>query len=126
VIHRLPRAAAPLLLSCLGLAFSPLALLCLSAGCGGGASDGTAASTARQETARHESAPKQAENAPDAFDAPFPLPVIELAGTDEQIGAELGRLLGGAIRAGIIVHHSTPGGAQAERRSTPHGQPPSP
>jgi isopenicillin-N N-acyltransferase-like protein len=44
-------------------------------------------------------APAQAAPVQSEIEVPFPLPVIELAGTDAQIGAEHGRRLGDTIRS---------------------------
>src|SRR5256885_813994 len=82
VIHRYSRAAAHLFL-CLLLALS----LCgFSGGCSGNVTESTAPPSAPPAAAE---GPAQAGQ-----DVTFPLPVIELAGTSEQIGAEHGRVLG--------------------------------
>src|SRR5688500_4014165 len=82
--NRRPRAVAALLAGLLPLLSSVLA------GCGGAPSEATAATPAPQSSAATT----------DHGDAqlPFPLPVIELAGSDEQLGAEHGRRLGDIIR----------------------------
>lgn len=83
MIHRLPRAMALLFWFFLGF-------LCTAApGCGG-----------TPETAAVAPQPAAAAGAtvvPEK-ELPFPLPVIELAGTDDRIGAEHGRRLGETIR----------------------------
>lgn len=87
MLHRLSRVSAlPF------VRFSLWLLLWVPlAGCGGGGSDGmpapASAGGARGATEQQRE-----------IEVPFPLPVIELAGTGEQIGAAHGQALGGPIR----------------------------
>src|SRR5438552_18923905 len=86
MINRLFRAVIPL--SCCLF----LLLVGLNAGCDGNPSNSSAPASSQPPAAA------AASGAPEIGLA-FPFPVIELAGSDEQIGGEHGRRLGEAIRS---------------------------